>query len=96
MTRRDRVAATFAASNAVREAGGYVLDFNQLGGASVCLLFVMPVASLCDALRQESIDVVSSRVVTPPNSDRIEGTMQIDFVVRSGEDKRVTVPPVPG
>ncbi len=97
VTRRPRASATVCAAGAVRDVGGAVLDFGQLGGESVCLNLEVELAripALREALEAERIHVVNVKVLVPPEGGPFvttHGTLQVSFLDQKGPDKRAVV-----
>ena len=102
-TRQERHAITSAASNAVGEVGGYIVDFKQFSNLAVVFTIEMPPAGF-EKLREKlrGLEVL----LEPPSSEEralsvsaaqgeIAGSLRLDFL-HEEPDLRILVPAVPG
>ncbi len=102
-TCEDRHSVTAAASDAVGEAGGYILDYMQFSNLAVCFTIELPPAGFAK-LRKKLADL---RVILEAPSDEemgltegstredIPGSLRIDFHHQE-PDLRIPIAAVPG
>jgi hypothetical protein len=102
-TYEDRHSVTSAASEAVGEAGGYVLDYKQFSNLAICFTIELPTTGFAKLRKQ----LVELKVVPePPTGGEIalgEETEELDITgslriafLHEEPDLRVPIPAVPG
>ena len=102
-TREDRYSIQDAASDVVRAAGGYILDYKQFSNLAVCYTIELPSGGFAK-LRQKLTDL---HVILEPATaeelavdgrspqDDIPGSLRITFIHQE-PDLRIPIPAVPG
>ena len=102
-TLQERLGITAAASDAVGEAGGYILDFKQFSNLAVVFTIELPpsgfaklrdkLAGLGVILEQPSND--ERAFLDAAVSGQIPGSLRLDFQ-HEEPDLRIPIPAVPG
>ena len=102
-THEDRHSVTSAASSAVSEAGGYVLDFKQFSNLAICLSIELPPTGFT-TLRRKLTDL--EIILDPPTKEEItlaEASEDLDIscslriaFIHEDPDLRIEIPAVPG
>jgi hypothetical protein len=102
-THENRHSVTSAASDAVGEAGGYVLDYKQFPNLAICFTIELPATGFAK-LRNKLAEL---KVILEPPIDEeialgdeteeldITGSLRIAFL-HEEPDLRVPIPAVPG
>ena len=102
-THEDRHGVTSAASNAVGDAGGYVLDFKQFSNLAICLSIELPPAGFAK-LRSKLADLrvildraTKEEIALAEASEGLDipSSLRIEFI-HEEPDLRIQVPAVPG
>jgi hypothetical protein len=102
-TSQERHGIISAASDAVGEAGGYILDFKQFSNLAVVFTIELPPAGY-ERLRKKLVSLGVR--LEPPSSDEsalaalvvpkeIAGSLRLDFQHQE-PDLRIPIPAVPG
>lgn len=102
-TRQERHGITAAASDAVGEAGGYILDFKQFSNLAVVFTIELPPSGFAKLRHKLAALGV---IVEPPSteeralsgaaaSEGIPGSLRLDFQHQE-PDMRIPIPAVPG
>jgi hypothetical protein len=102
-TSHERHGITSAASDAVSEAGGYILDFKQFSNLAVVFTIELPPAGF-EQLRK-TLDGLGVCLEPPSSEERaladvvvpreIAGSLRLDFQHQE-PDLRIPIPAVPG
>ena len=102
-TRQERHGITSAASDAVGEVGGYIVDFKQFSNLAVVFTIEMPPAGyeklrdrlsgLGVCLEPPSIEESALSVAAGPQE--VAGSLRLDFQHQE-PDVRIPIPAVPG
>jgi hypothetical protein len=102
-TNEDRHRVTSAASDAVGDAGGYVLDYKQFSNLAICFTIELPATGF-SKLRNKLAEL---KVILEPPTEKeialgeetaeldIAGSLRIAFL-HEEPDLRVPIPAVPG
>jgi hypothetical protein len=103
-TRANRHRVTAGASDAVGEAGGYILDYQQFSNLAVCFTIELPPAGFAP-LRQRLTELgvvleapteVEMAAATSPSLEcDVRGTLRLEFQ-QEEPDLRIPIPAVPG
>jgi hypothetical protein len=102
-TSEDRLHVTSAASNAVGDSGGCVLDFKQFSNLAICLTIELPPSGFAK-LRGKLADL--KVILDPPTEQEISlseatedldisGSLRITFI-HEEPDLQIPIPAVPG
>ena len=102
-TREERHGITSAASDAVSEAGGYILDFKQFSNLAVVFTVELPLDGF-GRLREKLSGL--GVILEPPSSEeralsavqsphQVTGSLRLDFQHQE-PDMRIPIPAVPG
>jgi hypothetical protein len=102
-TREDRHSITTAASDAVDESGGWVLDFKQFSNLAICLTLELPPAGFIQLRRKLAVLKVTMEQPTEEEISltQVQDEREISCSLRIGfihddPDIRIHIPAVPG
>jgi hypothetical protein len=104
-TRADRIQMTNRVSEAINQAGAWIIDFHLYSNILICINFEVPIANLAKLaaflqdtglhLSQESLEQLIPANYSTLKEKELVGTLQITFV-HNEPDLLREVPAVPG